>query len=46
MPIQFLNCASMAPWWPRWQVGGVCLLVRHAWRLFFEDEPQAAPTYE
>jgi len=25
--IQVLNCASMFPWWPRWQVGGVCLLV-------------------
>ena len=27
MPIQFLNCASMSPWWPRWHVGGLCLLV-------------------
>ncbi|HBG74976.1 MAG: hypothetical protein A2X25_07260 [Chloroflexi bacterium GWB2_49_20] len=27
MSIQILNCASMSPWWPRWQVGGVCLLV-------------------
>jgi glyoxylase-like metal-dependent hydrolase (beta-lactamase superfamily II) len=27
MSIQFLNCASMSPWWPRWQVGGMCLLV-------------------
>lgn len=27
MTIQMLNCASMSPWWPRWQVGGVCLLV-------------------
>lgn len=27
MSIQFLNCASMSPRWPRWQVGGFCLLV-------------------
>jgi hypothetical protein len=27
MGIQILNCASMSPWWPRWHVGGVCLLV-------------------
>lgn len=27
MSIQILNCASMSPWWPRWHIGGVCLLV-------------------
>jgi len=27
MAVRFLNCASMHPWWPRWQVGGMCLLV-------------------
>jgi hypothetical protein len=27
MAIQILNCASMSPWWPRWHIGGVCLLV-------------------
>lgn len=27
MGIQILNCASMSPWWPRWHIGGVCLLV-------------------
>ena len=27
MPIHTLNCASMSPWWPRWHVGGYCLLV-------------------
>jgi glyoxylase-like metal-dependent hydrolase (beta-lactamase superfamily II) len=27
MAIRFLNCASMQPWWPRWQLGGMCLLV-------------------
>jgi glyoxylase-like metal-dependent hydrolase (beta-lactamase superfamily II) len=27
MAIHILNCASMSPWWPRWHVGGVCLLV-------------------
>jgi glyoxylase-like metal-dependent hydrolase (beta-lactamase superfamily II) len=27
MPIHILNCASMSPWWPRWHLGGTCLLV-------------------
>ena len=27
MNIRFLNCASMSPWWPRWHVGAICLLV-------------------
>jgi glyoxylase-like metal-dependent hydrolase (beta-lactamase superfamily II) len=27
MPIHILDCAPMSPWLPRWQVGGVCLLV-------------------
>ena len=27
MVIRILNCVRMSPWWPRWQVGGVCLLV-------------------
>jgi glyoxylase-like metal-dependent hydrolase (beta-lactamase superfamily II) len=27
MPIHILNCVSMSPWWPRWHIGGVCLLV-------------------
>jgi glyoxylase-like metal-dependent hydrolase (beta-lactamase superfamily II) len=27
MSIRFLNCASMMPWWPRWEVGAICLLV-------------------
>ncbi len=27
MAVQVLNCASMSPWWPRWRLGGVCLLV-------------------
>lgn len=27
MSIRFLNCASMSPWWPRWEVGAICLLV-------------------
>ena len=27
MSVQILNCASMSPWWPRWQVGATCLLV-------------------
>ena len=27
MTIKILNCASMSPWWPRWHIGGVCLLV-------------------
>lgn len=27
MPIRILNCASMYPWWPRWNVAGVTLLV-------------------
>jgi glyoxylase-like metal-dependent hydrolase (beta-lactamase superfamily II) len=25
--MKILNCASMSPWWPRWHVGGICLLV-------------------
>jgi glyoxylase-like metal-dependent hydrolase (beta-lactamase superfamily II) len=30
MPVKLLNCASMSPWWPHWQIGGVSLLVdRH-----------------
>lgn len=28
MTIRCLNCASMTPWWPRWQLGGTCLLVK------------------
>jgi hypothetical protein len=27
MPIHILNCVSMPPWWPRWHIGGVSLLV-------------------
>jgi glyoxylase-like metal-dependent hydrolase (beta-lactamase superfamily II) len=27
MAIHILNCASMSPWWPRWHLGSVCLLV-------------------
>jgi len=27
MTIHILNCVSMSPWWPRWHLGGVCLLV-------------------
>lgn len=27
MPIRVLDCAPMSPWFPRWQVGGTCLLV-------------------
>jgi glyoxylase-like metal-dependent hydrolase (beta-lactamase superfamily II) len=27
MSIRFLNCASMSPWFPRWHLGGVVLLV-------------------
>jgi len=27
MTIYILNCISMSPWWPRWQLGGTCLLV-------------------
>ncbi len=25
--IHILNCVSMSPWWPRWHLGGFCLLV-------------------
>jgi glyoxylase-like metal-dependent hydrolase (beta-lactamase superfamily II) len=27
MSTRFLNCASMDPWFPRWHVGALCLLV-------------------
>ena len=27
MTFRILNCASMTPWWPRWEVGATCLLV-------------------
>jgi glyoxylase-like metal-dependent hydrolase (beta-lactamase superfamily II) len=27
MAIRILNCAPMSPWFPRWRVGGTCLLV-------------------
>jgi glyoxylase-like metal-dependent hydrolase (beta-lactamase superfamily II) len=27
MGIHILNCVSMNPWWPRWHIGGVSLLV-------------------
>lgn len=27
MAIQFLNGVSIAPWWPRWHLGGMCLLI-------------------
>lgn len=27
MTMRILNCASMSPWWPRWHIGGTCLLV-------------------
>jgi glyoxylase-like metal-dependent hydrolase (beta-lactamase superfamily II) len=27
MTIHILNCVSMSPWWPRWHLGGVCLLI-------------------
>ncbi len=27
MTIHILNCVEMSPWWPRWHLGGVCLLV-------------------
>lgn len=27
MAVRILNCASMSPWFPRWHIGGVCLLV-------------------
>jgi glyoxylase-like metal-dependent hydrolase (beta-lactamase superfamily II) len=27
MVIHILNCVSMSPWWPRWHLGGVSLLV-------------------
>lgn len=27
MTIHILNCVTMNPWWPRWHLGGVCLLV-------------------
>ncbi|MBE3066096.1 MAG: MBL fold metallo-hydrolase [Chloroflexi bacterium] len=27
MSIHILNCVSMSPWWPRWHLGGICLLV-------------------
>jgi len=25
--IRFLDCAPMRPWWPRWDVGGTCIVV-------------------
>ena len=27
MPIRILDCAPMSPWFPRWRIGGTCLLV-------------------
>ncbi len=27
MTVRILNCVTMSPWWPRWRLGGVCLLV-------------------
>ena len=27
MGLRFLDCAPMRPWWPRWDVGAVCILV-------------------
>ena len=27
MTIRYLNCAPMSPWFPRWHIGGTCLLV-------------------
>ena len=27
MTVHILDCASMSPWFPRWHLGGVCLLV-------------------
>src|SRR4030065_1560407 len=27
MAVHILNCAPMSPWFPRWHIGGTCLLV-------------------
>lgn len=27
MPILILDCATMSPWFPRWHIGGTCLLI-------------------
>jgi glyoxylase-like metal-dependent hydrolase (beta-lactamase superfamily II) len=27
MSVRFLDCAPMQPWWPRWNVGGTCIVV-------------------
>jgi glyoxylase-like metal-dependent hydrolase (beta-lactamase superfamily II) len=27
MSLRFLDCAPMRPWWPRWEVGGMCIVV-------------------
>ncbi|MCU0522332.1 MAG: MBL fold metallo-hydrolase, partial [Anaerolineae bacterium] len=27
MAIRILDCAPMSPWFPRWEVGGACILV-------------------
>ena len=27
MSLRYLDCAPMHPWWPRWDVGGTCIVV-------------------
>jgi glyoxylase-like metal-dependent hydrolase (beta-lactamase superfamily II) len=35
--IQILNGVSMSPWWPRWHLGGVCLLIESDQGLVLVD---------
>ena len=37
MAIRILDCAPMSPWFPRWQVGGTCLLVETDQGLVLAD---------
>jgi glyoxylase-like metal-dependent hydrolase (beta-lactamase superfamily II) len=37
MAIHILDCAPMSPWFPRWQIGGTCLLVETGQGLVLVD---------
>ena len=37
MALQVLDCAPMRPWWPRWDLGGVCLAVERDQGLTLVD---------
>lgn len=37
MPIHLLNCATMKPWFPRWEIGAPCLLIETERGLILVD---------